>query len=158
MCQTSSARRRIKAIGSRENRWVQDINHQVSKALVKNNPKHTLFVLEDLSDIRNAIERVKTKERYVSVSWSFYDLEQKLIYKAKQKQSTVIKVNPAYTSQCCLVCGHIESANRNKKTHLFCCKNCSYKSNDDRIGAMNLYHIGINFLEESQVPSTVTAE
>ena len=158
MRQTPSARRRMKAIGSRENRWMQDVNHQVSKALVKNNPKHTLFVLEDLSGIRNATERVRTKDRYVSVSWSFYDLEQKLIYKAKQNQSTVIKVNPAYTSQCCPVCGHIEKANRNKKIHLFCCKNCGYKSNDDRIGAMNLYRMGINHLKDSQVPDTVTAE
>ena len=78
MRRTASSRRRIKAIGGRENRWMRDINHQVSKALVKNNPKHTLFVLEDLSGIRNATERVKTKDRYVSVSWSFYDLEQKL--------------------------------------------------------------------------------
>ena len=155
---TPSARRRMKAIGSRENRWMQDVNHQVSKALVKNNPKHTLFVLEDLSGVRNATERVKTKDRYVSVSWSFYDLEQKLMYKAKQNQSTVIKVNPAYTSQCCPVCGHIEKANRNKKIHLFSCKNCGYKSNDDRIGAMNLYRMGINYLEDSQVPGTVAAE
>ena len=151
MRHTPSARRRLKAIGSRENRWMQDVNHQVSKALVENNPKHTLFVLEDLSGIRNATERVKTKDRYVSVSWSFYDLEQKLIYKAKQNQSTVIKVSPKYTSQCCPVCGHIEKANRNKKLHLFTCKNCLYKSNDDRIGAMNLYRMGINYLEDSQV-------
>ena len=156
--QTPSARRRMKAIGSRENRWMQDVNHQVSKALVKNNPKHTLFVLEDLSGIRNATERVRTKDRYVSVSWSFYDLEQKLIYKAKQNQSTVIKVNPAYTSQCCPACGHIEKANRNKEIHLFRCKNCDYKSNDDRIGAINLYRMGINYLEDSQVSGTVTAE
>ena len=95
---------------------------------------------------------------YVSVSWSFYDLEQKLIYKAKQNQSTVIKVDPRYTSQCCPVCGHIEKDNRNKKIHLFTCKNCGYKSNDDRIGVMNLYHMGINYLEDSQIPDTVTAE
>lgn len=158
MRQTPSARRRIKAIGSRENRWMQDVNHQVSKALVKNNPKHTLFVLEDLSGIRSATERVKTKDRYVSVSWSFYDLEHKLMYKAKQNQSTVIKVNPAYTSQCCPICGHVEKANRKKMIHLFNCKNCGYKSNDDRIGAMNLYRMGINYIENSQVPSTVTAE
>ncbi len=158
MRQTPSARRRIKAIGQRENRWMQDVNHQVSKALVESNPKHTLFVLEDLSGVRNATERVRTKDRYVSVSWSFYDLEQKLTYKAKQNQSTVIKVDPRYTSQCCPVCGHIEKANRNKKIHLFACKNCGYKSNDDRIGAMNLYRMGINYLEDSQVPDTVTAE
>ena len=158
MRHTPSSRRRLKAIGQRENRWMQDINHQVSKALVESNPKHTLFVLEDLSGIRNATERVKTKDRYVSVSWSFYDLEQKLIYKAKQNQSSVIKVDPRYTSQCCPCCGHVEKSNRNKKIHLFTCKKCGYKSNDDRIGAMNLYRMGINYLANSQVPNTVVAE
>lgn len=156
--QTPSARRRLKAIGQRENRWMQDVNHCISKALVESNPKHTLFVLEDLTGIRRVTERVKTKDRYVSVSWSFYDLEQKLIYKAKQNQSTVIKVDPRYTSQCCPVCGHIEKSNRNKKIHLFTCKNCGYESNDDRIGAMNLYHMGISYLKEAQVPDTVTVE
>ena len=158
MRHTPSSRRRLKAIGQRENRWMQDINHQVSKALATGNPKHTLFVLEDLTGIRNVTERVKTKNRYVSVSWSFYDLEQKLIYKAKQNQSSVIKVDPRYTSQCCPACGHTEKSNRNKKVHLFTCKNCGYTSNDDRIGAMNLYRMGINYLADSQVPDTVVTE
>lgn len=158
MRHTPSSRRRLKAIGQRENRWMQDINHQVSKALATGNPKHTLFVLEDLIGIRNATERVKTKDRYVSVSWSFYDLEQKLIYKAKQNQSSVIKVDPRYTSQCCPACGHTEKSNRNKKIHLFTCKNCGYTSNDDHIGAMNLYRMGINYLADSQVPDTVVTE
>jgi len=158
MRQTPSSRRRLKAIGHRENRWMQDVNHCVSKALVEQNPKHTLFVLEDLSGVRSATERVRTGERYVSVSWAFYDLEKKLTYKATLNQSTVIKVDPRYTSQCCPVCGHIEKANRNKKMHLFSCKNCGYQSNDDRIGAMNLYHMGIHYLIDSQVPDTVTVE
>ena len=158
MRHTPSSRRRLKAIGQRENRWMQDINHQVSKALATGNPKHTLFVLEDLTGIRNVTERVKTKNRYVSVSWSFYDLEQKLIYKAKQNQSSVIKVDPRYTSQCCPACGHTEKSNRNKKIHLITCKNCGYTSNDDRIGAMNLYRMGINYLADSQVPDTVVTE
>lgn len=158
MKQTPSSRRRLKAIGQRENRWMQDVNHCVSKALVDNSPKHTLFVLEDLSDVRNVTERVRIKDRYISVSWSFYDLEQKLIYKAKQNQSSVIKVDPHYTSQCCPVCGHIGKANRDKKNHLFTCKNCGYKSNDDRIGAMNLYRMGINYLVDNQTLDTVTAE
>lgn len=156
--QTPSSRRRLKTIGQRENRWMQDVNHCISKALVENNPKHTLFVLEDLRGVRNATERVRIKDRYVSVSWSFYDLEQKLIYKAKKNQSSVIKVDPRYTSQCCPVCGHTEKSNRNKKIHLFTCKNCGYKSNDDRIGAMNLYRMGINYLYDSQVPNTVATE
>ena len=157
-CKTPSSRRRLKAIGQRENRWMQDVNHCVSKALVENNPEHTLFVLEDLTGIRHATERVRRKDRYVSVSWSFYDLEQKLKYKAVRNHSMVINVSPKYTSQTCPVCGHIEARNRDKKKHLFTCRACGYRSNDDRIGAMNLYRMGINYLTDKQVPDTVTLE
>ena len=151
---TPSSRKRIKAIGQRENRWIQDINHCVSKALVKNNPEGTLFVIEDLTGIRSATESVKVKDRYVSVSWSYYDLEQKLSYKALKHHQLVERVNPAYTSQTCPKCGHTEKTNRNKHKHIFCCKNCGYKSNDDRIAAMNLHRMGIELL----VPDAVATE
>ena len=129
---------------------MQDVNHCISKALVESNPKGTLHVIEDLSEIRSATERVRVKDRYVSVSWSYYDLEQKLIYKANEHGQKVIKVNPRYTSQTCPKCGHIAKDNRDKQKHIFCCKNCCYTSNDDRIGAMNLYRMGIEYLVESQ--------
>lgn len=156
---TPSARQRLKAIGQRENRWMQDVNHCVSKALVTQNPKHALFVLEDLTGIHSATEKVRRKDRYVFVSWPFYDLEQKLKYKAALNESAVINVDPRYTSQTCPICGHTEKANRNKKTHSFCCKACGYTSNDDRIGAMNLYRMGITYLtKDSQVPDTVASQ
>ena len=151
---TPSSRRRIKAIGQRENRWMNDVNHCISKALVESNPDGSLFVIEDLGDVRSATERVRVKDRYVSVSWAYYDLGQKLTYKALKHHQLVEKVNPAYTSQICPKCGHTERGNRNKKIHLFCCKNCGYKSNDDRIGAMNLHRMGIELL----VPDAVATE
>lgn len=152
--QTPSARRRLKAIGQRENRWIQDVNHCISKALVENNPKGTLHVIEDLSGIRSATERIRVKDRYVSVSWAYYDLEQKLIYKANEHGQKVIKVNPRYTSQTCPNCGHVDKGNRDKHNHVFRCKNCGYTSNDDRIGAMNLYRMGIEYLVESQTSTS----
>ena len=145
---TASARRRLKRIGNRENRWMNDVNHCISKALVTNNPSKTLFVLEDLTGIRGATERVKRKDRYISVSWSYYDLEQKLKYKAQRNSCLVVNVDPRYTSQCCPKCGHVEKSNRNKRLHCFCCKNCGYRSNDDRIGAMNLFNLGLNWIKE----------
>ena len=151
---TPSSRKRLKAIGQRENCWMQDVNHCISKTLVESNPDGTLFVLENLSGIRSATEKVKVKDRYVMVSWSYYDFEQKLYYKALKNHQLVEKVNPAYTSQTCPKCGHTEKDNRNKKIHLFCCKNCGYKSNDDRIGAMNLHRMGIELL----VPDAVVTE
>jgi IS605 OrfB family transposase len=145
--QTPSSRKRLKEIGQRENRYMADVNHCVTKALVTKYPKGTLFVLEDLSGVRNATEKVRVKNRYVSVSWAFYQFRQMLEYKAELHGHKVIVVSPKYTSQTCPKCGHVEKSNRNKKTHTFCCKNCSYTSNDDRIGAMNLYRKGINYLE-----------
>ena len=145
---TASARRRLKKIGQRENRWMNDVNHCVSKALVTSNPSKTLFVLENLKGIRGATEKVRRKDRYVQVSWSYYDLEQKLKYKAQRNSCLVINVDPRYTSQCCPKCGHIEKSNRDKKLHCFCCKNCGYRSNDDRIGAMNLFNLGLNWIKE----------
>lgn len=147
--QTPSARRRLKQIGQRENRWMHDVNHCVSKALVESNPCGTLFVLEDLSGIRQATEKVRIKDRYVIVSWAYYDLEEKLSYKARKHGSCVMKVDPRYTSQGCPRCGHVERNNRNKRLHTFCCKNCGYRSNDDRIAAMNLYQKGIAYLYDS---------
>ena len=146
--QTPSARKRLKQIGQRENRYVSDVNHQVTKALVNQNPKGTLFVLEDLSGVRNATEKVRVRNRYVSVSWAFFQFRQMLEYKASLNGQNVIVVSPKYTSQTCPKCGHTHKSNRDKKNHKFCCKNCNYKSNDDRIGAMNLHRKGIEYLSE----------
>ncbi len=75
--QTPSARQRLKKIGNRENRWQQDLNHKVAKALVQFAGKNSLIVLEDLTGIRNATEKVKRRNRYYSVSWAFFDLRRK---------------------------------------------------------------------------------
>ena len=129
---------------------MRDVNHCISKALVRDHPEGTLFVLEDLSGIRAATERVRVRDRYVSVSWSYYDLERKLLYKALKNRQSVITVDPAYTSQTCPVCGHVARGNRDKKNHIFRCESCGYTSNDDRVGAMNLHRMGIEYLVQCQ--------
>lgn len=146
---TPSSRQRLKEIGNRENRWMSDLNHQITKALVDQYGENTLYVLEDLTGVRNATERIRKQDRYVSVSWAFYQFREFLEYKAKLTNSKVIIVDPRYTSQTCPKCGHIERNNRNKKTHVFTCKNCDYSSNDDRIGAMNLQRKGIEYIVEA---------
>lgn len=126
---------------------MSDVNHSITKALVDKYGENTLFILEDLAGIRNATEKVNINNKYVSVSWAFYQFRQLLEYKAKMNKSMVIAVDPKYTSQQCPKCGHIEKANRDKRNHIFKCKNCSYQSNDDRIGAMNLWRKGIEYIE-----------
>ena len=149
---TASARKKLKAIDQRESRWVTDINHCISKALVEKYGSDTLYAIEDLTGIRQATEKVRVRDRYYMVSWSFYQLRQFIEYKAILNKSRVEAFDPRYTSQRCPKCDHTEKSNRNKKTHNFCCKNCGYKSNDDRIGAMNLHNKGVKHL------ITVTSE
>ena len=136
---TKSAKRRLAAINQRENRFMNDVNHCITKALVLNNP-NSLFIVEDLKSIRNSLVKVKKNDRYYMVSWAYGDFIQKLTYKALLHESLVEEVNPKYTSQTCPICGHIDKNNRNKELHIFKCRDCGYTSNDDRIGAMNLYN------------------
>ncbi len=143
---TSSSRRKLKQIGERETRWMTDVNHQVSKALVSRYGANTLFVLEDLTGIRRVTEKARLKDRYVTVSWAFRQLRQMVEYKAKLAGSLAIAVDPKHTSQACPKCGLVAKANRDKRKHRFCCKGCRYQSNDDRIGAMNLAQKGKQIL------------
>ena len=139
---TPSARRRLKAMGSRENRWMSDVNHCLSKALVETYPAGTIFVLEDLSGIRGSLVKAKRNERYERVSWAYADFEAKLRYKAQRAGQRVVLVNPAFSSQECPKCGHVARENRNKRRHVFECVKCRYTSNDDRTAAMVLMKRG----------------
>ena len=149
--QTRSARKRLKSIGDRENRWMSDVNHCVSKALVTTQDRPTLFVLEDLSGIQLASTKVRRKNRYLHVSWAYYQLGQFLKYKAERAGHTVIEVDPRYTSQTCPKCAHVSKNNRKQAQHLFACQNCGYTSNDDRVAAMNLSFKGKQYLTQSQL-------
>ena len=139
---TRSAKRRLKELSGRENRWMTDVNHCLSKTLVSENP-NTLIVVEDLTNVTfNTVSHRKKENRYEHHSWAFYQLQQDIAYKAREHGSYLIKVNPAYTSQRCPKCGTICKENRDKTNHIYHCNNCHYQSNDDRIAAMNIVQLG----------------
>ncbi len=107
----------------------------------------TLLVLENLRGVsfeESNLSRT-AKHKYDLRSWSFYQLEQFLCYKAHQSRSEVLKVSAKCTSQRCPKCGAIHKGNRDHHKHLYSCK-CGYKSNDDRTGAMNIQHLGTIWL------------
>ncbi|XOQ25350.1 MAG: Transposase [Mitsuokella multacida] len=150
---TKSAKRKLKAISGRENRWMSDVNHRISKTLVEKYGSDTLFVLEDLTGVsfESANLSRSAKQKYDLRSWSFYQLEQFLTYKAHQNRSEVLKVSARYTSQRCPKCGAICKTHRNHQKHLYHCT-CGYQSNDDRIGAMNIYELGCRWLRGEENP------
>ena len=150
---TKSAKRKLKAVSGRENRWMSDVNHQISKTLIQKYGKDTLFVLEDLTGVsfeESNLSRT-AKQKYDLQSWAFYQLEQFLTYKAHENRSEVLKVSAKYTSQRCPKCGTIHNGNRDHHRHLYRCQ-CGYSSNDDRIGAMNIQLLGTMWISGDNHP------
>jgi IS605 OrfB family transposase len=79
---TKSAKRKLKKIAKKEQRFRRDVNHCISKTLVEK-AKHTSqgIVLEHLKGIRERI-RVRKSQRSRHHGWSFYQLQQFICYKA----------------------------------------------------------------------------
>ena len=146
---TKSAKRALKRISGRENRWMSDVNHSITKTLVQKYGSDTLFVLEDLTGVSfsdDILSNRSKKDRQSIRTWAFYQFEQDLTYKAQEVGSAVIKVDPMYTSQRCPKCGRIHKENRKHETHEYICDCCGYRSNDDRIGAMNIQMLGTMYV------------
>ncbi|ADX70860.1 RNA-guided endonuclease TnpB family protein [Lactobacillus helveticus] len=149
---TKSAKRRLKKIGQRENRWMSDVNHRLTKTLIDHYGSNTIYALEDLTDVRFATEKSPKDQRYEIVSWAFYQFEQFLTYKANLNSSAVVKVPAKYTSQRCPKCGRIHKDNRDHELHLYTCDKCGYKSNDDRLAAMNIQLLGTLYRSGEEAP------
>ncbi|MFH4427376.1 RNA-guided endonuclease TnpB family protein [Lactobacillus helveticus] len=149
---TKSAKRRLKKIGQRENRWMSDVNHHLTKTLIDHYGSNTIYALEDLTDVRFATEKSPKDQRYEIVSWAFYQFEQFLTYKANLNSSAVVKVPAKYTSQRCPKCGRIHKDNRDHELHLYTCDKCGYKSNDDRLAAMNIQFLGTLYRSGEEAP------
>ncbi|KAA8663777.1 RNA-guided endonuclease InsQ/TnpB family protein [Clostridium sp. HV4-5-A1G] len=139
---THNTHKKICSINQRESKFMRDINHQISKKIVDYAKGFkSMIAMEDLTGI-NLSCKVKRENRYYRVSWAFDELQRFVEYKAIQAGLKVIYIDPKHTSQTCPVCGHTHKSNRNKKLHLFQCKACGYTSNDDLIGAKNIWHKG----------------
>ena len=149
---TKSAKRRLKKLSGRENRWMSDVNHCLSKTLVQRYGADTLFVLENLNGVSFERADLPKALRNQNKSWAFYQLEQFLTYKAHLNNCEVVEVSAKYTSQRCPKCGVIKKDNRNHGKHEYHCINCGYRSNDDRIGAMNIQLLGTQYISGQEQP------
>jgi len=137
---TRSAKRKLMKIGGRENRFVRDVNHCISKQLAESG--YGVFVFEELKNIRkNAVKgKIGKKTRKMIGSWAFRMLSDFTEYKAQALGRLVIYVNPKNTSQKCSCCGHTEKKNRNGSS--FHCAKCGFSLNADINAARNIAELG----------------
>ncbi|MDP9841066.1 RNA-guided endonuclease InsQ/TnpB family protein [Streptosporangium lutulentum] len=140
--QTKSAKRLLKARRRKESRFARDINHVISKSIVIEAARTGRGIaLEDLQGIRERV-RLRKPQRVTLHSWSFHQLGRFLAYKARRAGVAVVYVDPAYTSQGCSACGHVDKRNRpNQET--FCCTSCGFAEHADVNAARNIASRGV---------------
>jgi putative transposase len=124
------------------------LNHKYSKYIIdfaiKNNCG--IIQLENLSGFNQ-----ETKSKFLK-NWTYYDFDNKIIYKAKRYGITVNFVNPSYTSLRCSKCGCIDIENRDCKNNQakFKCVTCGFEINADINGARNIALPNIESIIEDQ--------
>ncbi len=131
--QRQKRRRALAMLKRRESNISRDINHKVSRKIVdvaKEN--HYGIKLENLSGIRNSKNHAQSFQYFLH-SWSFYQLQQMIEYKAKLLGVPVVYVEPSYTSQICSRCGLIG----NRKDKLFKCA-CGHVNDADVNAGFNI--------------------
>lgn len=133
---TKSAKRHLKKLGRKENRFRTDCDHVLSRRIVDSVQEGATIALEDLTDIRERVKARKKTRRRIH-TWSFARLQSFLQYKSKIAGCFVAYVDPRYTSQKCSRCGHAEKANR-KTQSWFVCKKCGFQHNADLNAAKNI--------------------
>jgi putative transposase len=129
-------RRLLNREGRRERNRVRQRLHLVSKRLVRfANEAKAAIVLEDLT-LHGARGRSRRMNRRLS-SWPRSEIHRQIEYKASLAGVPIIKVNPAWTSKTCPVCG---ARRRDRVGQDFVCLMCDWEM-DRQINA------GLNILK-----------
>ncbi|MCQ1582093.1 RNA-guided endonuclease InsQ/TnpB family protein [Streptomyces parvus] len=153
---TKSAKRLLKKRSRKEARHTANVNHIISKTIVTTAERTGYgIVLEDLTGIRSRV-RHRKDQRTSLHSWSFHQLASFVEYKAKRAGVPLVYVDPAYTSQQCSECGHIDRKNRIDQA-AFACRSCGALMHADDNASHNLARKGATAWtagRESRAPAT----
>lgn len=114
----------IKQLSDKEQRWITDLNHKISRQLINLavQEKVGYIVMENLKNIRQTARSLKRADRTLH-SWSFYQLQHFIEYKAKLEGIEVQFIHPKHTSQRCSTCKQVNKASRKGNQYICVCGN-----------------------------------
>jgi putative transposase len=118
-------------IGNRRKNFIEQ---EVSK-LIK---RFGLLAVEALV-VRNMIRNPKLAKSIADASWSRFFTY--LLDKAEEAGRVVVRVNPAYTSQTCLACGHRQPMPLSVRVYE--CPHCGLVIHRDHNGSLNILQEGL---------------
>jgi putative transposase len=117
-------RRAQRRRADKEARYRRDINHCISKAIVRTAERSARGIaLEDLGGIRERVKARGGDARNRLGGWGFAQLRTFIEYKAKIAGVPVVAVDPRNTSRECSACGHTAKGNRPSQSE-FRCRSC----------------------------------
>lgn len=135
--QTPSARRVLRRLSGREARFASNENHRISKQIVELAKRTERGIsVENLTGIRARV-RLQRKQRADLHSWSFFQLQQFVAYKAQLHGVAFRQIDPRNTSKTCSACGHIDRRNRPDQA-TFLCTACGFAAHADINAAVNI--------------------
>lgn len=131
------ARKRLARAHARVSNVRSNAIHHVTTAIAK---RYGRVAIEELR-VRDMTRRGHSKERRALnrsvLDVSLAEFRRQLEYKGRLYGCTVVRVDPAYTSQTCSVCGCIDSRSRPTQSE-FRCVHCGYEVNADLNAAINI--------------------
>ncbi len=96
----------LKKYSGREKRRVENFLHKASKIIVREAEKYNAkIIMENLNNIRNAINKTNKNLRRRLNRWNFRKLQTFIEYKAKWNNLPVKYSDAKYTSRLCPICG-----------------------------------------------------
>jgi len=134
---TKSAKRHLRSLAGREQRFRRDCDHVISSSIVRDMDAGTTIVLENLTNIRNRVKVYHGEASRRLHSWSFLQLKSFIEYKAEAAGCAVAMIDPRKTSQRCSRCGNISRGNRRTQSS-FICRECDFHLNADLNASRNI--------------------
>ena len=134
---SKSARRHLRNLAGREQRFRRDCDHVISSSIVRGITPGTTIVLENLTNIRNRVKVYHGEASRRLHSWSFAQLKGFIEYKADALGCQVVMIDPRKTSQRCSRCGYIYRGNRRSQSE-FLCRKCDFHLNADLQASRNI--------------------
>lgn len=108
-------------------------NHKYSRAIINFAvaQKAEYIVIENMSGI--------SENNLFLKNWSYYDLQNKIKYKAAEVGIKIKMIDPQYTSRRCSKCGHINTEKTDADANrMFICEECGTRTNFDYNAAKNI--------------------
>ncbi len=141
-------RKRVAKIHERIKNARRDFLHKLSRHLVDN---YDLIAFEDL-DIPALVRDNRLAKLILDAGWG--TLITFATYKAVMAGAEVVRVNPAYTTQDCSVCGYRVPKTLAERMHR--CPNCGAELDRDYNASVNILKKGLTHLTGGRVGATRT--